>query len=97
VDAARRGGNEFVRDGVFAKSADGYNLRWFTPVVEVELCGHATLASAHVLWEAGHLPPNEQARFHTHSGLLTATHKEDWIELDFPANLAQRQTRPQDF
>jgi len=76
------------------KSADGYNLRWFTPAVEVELCGHATLASAHVLWEAGHLPPNEQARFHTHSGLLTATRKEDWIELDFPANLAQKTDAP---
>src|SRR5262245_52984305 len=37
------------------KEADGYNLRWFTPTVEVALCGHATLASAHVLWEAGHL------------------------------------------
>jgi len=76
------------------KSADGYNLRWFTPAVEVELCGHATLASAHVLWEAGHLQPNEEARFHTHSGLLTATRKEDWIELDFPANLAQKTDAP---
>ncbi len=35
---------------------DGYNLRWFTPAVEVDLCGHATVASAHVLWEDGHLP-----------------------------------------
>ncbi len=52
---------------------DGYDLRWFTPAVEVDLCGHATLASAHVLWEEGHLPPSAQARFHTRSGLLTAT------------------------
>ncbi len=50
----------------------GYNLRWFTPSVEVDLCDHATLASAHVLWEAGHLPVDEQARFQTRSGLLTA-------------------------
>src|SRR5689334_20018059 len=62
-----------------------YNLRWFTPAVEVDLCGHATLASAHVLWEDGHLPPEAPARFHTRSGLLTATRRRDWIELDFPA------------
>jgi len=51
---------------------DGYDLRWFTPVIEVDLCGHATLASAHVLWEDGLLIPDAQARFHTKSGLLTA-------------------------
>jgi PhzF family phenazine biosynthesis protein len=67
------------------KQADGYDLRWFTPAVEVELCGHATLASAHVLWEEGHLKPAEQARFHTKSGLLTADRKGGWIEMDFPA------------
>ena len=67
---------------------DGYDLRWFTPTVEVDLCGHATLASAHVLWEDGHLKPNVQARFHTKSGLLTADRREPWIELDFPATLA---------
>jgi PhzF family phenazine biosynthesis protein len=63
-----------------------YELRWFTPAVEVDLCGHATLASAHVLWEEGHLPRDRQARFQTRSGLLTAASQEDgWIELDFPA------------
>lgn len=77
------------------KSADGgYNLRWFTPAVEVALCGHATLASAHVLWEEWHLSPHEQARFHTQSGLLTATRKADWIELDFPAMLAKDADAP---
>ena len=65
--------------------ADGYALRWFTPAVEVALCGHATLASAHVLWEDGHLPPGRQARFHTKSGLLTGDRAGEWIELDFPA------------
>jgi len=65
--------------------ADGYALRWFTPAVEVALCGHATLASAHVLWEDGHLPPGRQARFHTESGLLTGDRAGEWIELDFPA------------
>ena len=64
---------------------DGYNLRWFTPLAEVNLCGHATLASAHVLWEAGRLPTHKQARFHTRSGLLTAERKGEWIEMDFPA------------
>jgi PhzF family phenazine biosynthesis protein len=63
---------------------DGYALRWFTPTVEVALCGHATLASAHVLWEEGHLSSDEQARFHTRSGLLTASRAAEWIELDFP-------------
>jgi len=65
---------------------DGFNLRWFTPAVEVALCGHATLASAHVLWETGCLKPGEQARFHTRSGLLTAERRGDWIEMDFPAD-----------
>src|SRR2546427_9091331 len=64
---------------------EGYRLRWFTPAVEVDLCGHATLASAHVLWEDGVLPRERQARFHTKSGLLTADRSGDWIELDFPA------------
>ncbi len=67
------------------KTDDGYDLRWFTPEAEVELCGHATLASAHVLWEDGHLEPGEEARFHTKSGLLTARRKDGWIEMDFPA------------
>ena len=67
---------------------DGYNLRWFTPAIEVALCGHATLASAHVLWEDGHLPPGAEARFHTQSGLLTARRAGAWIEMDFPATPA---------
>jgi PhzF family phenazine biosynthesis protein len=64
---------------------DGFRLRWFTPRVEVDLCGHATLASAHVLWETGRLAPTASARFHTRSGLLTAERRGEWIELDFPA------------
>ena len=71
------------------RQEDGFNLRWFTPTVEVELCGHATLASAHVLWEDGHLPPHQQARFWTRSGLLTAERRGAWIELDFPAKPQQ--------
>lgn len=64
---------------------DGYDLRWFTPAMEVDLCGHATLASAHILWETGELEPEQTARFHTRSGLLTATLGPDRIEMDFPA------------
>jgi PhzF family phenazine biosynthesis protein len=67
------------------RAADGFDLRWFTPAVEVDLCGHATLASAHVLWEEGELPAGRQARFHTRSGLLTADRAGEWIEMDFPA------------
>jgi predicted PhzF superfamily epimerase YddE/YHI9 len=74
---------------------DGYRLRWFTPAVEVDLCGHATLASAHVLWEDGHLPADFQARFHTRSGLLLAGRRGDWIELDFPATIANEAEPPQ--
>jgi PhzF family phenazine biosynthesis protein len=68
--------------------ADGFQLRWFTPTVEVDLCGHATLASAHVLWETGQLAPDAQARFHTRSGLLTADRRGNLIELNFPARPA---------
>jgi PhzF family phenazine biosynthesis protein len=68
---------------------DGFQLRWFTPVVEVDLCGHATLAAAHVLWEERHLPLNRSARFQTRSGLLTAERRDNWIELDFPAEPAE--------
>src|SRR5260370_32357370 len=64
---------------------DGYNLRWFTPTVEVDLCGHATLASSHALWEQQLLRPDEQARFHTRSGLVTARRHGDGIEMNFPA------------
>lgn len=74
--------------------SDGFDLRWFTPTVEVDLCGHATLASAHVLWQAGRLAPTEQARFHTRSGLLTALRKGEWIELDFPAEPAETVVPP---
>ena len=72
---------------------EGFHLRWFTPVAEVDLCGHATLASAHVLWEDGHLKPAATARFTTLSGELTARRDGDWIVLDFPAEVV-REDRP---
>lgn len=64
---------------------DGFGLRWFTPTQEVGLCGHATLATAHILGEVGDLPPGEVARFYTRSGLLTASRDGDWIAMDMPA------------
>ena len=71
-----------------ASTGAEFDLRWLTPAVEVDLCGHATVASAHVLWQDGHLPAGAQARFHTRSGLLTADRRGDWIELDFPVKIA---------
>jgi predicted PhzF superfamily epimerase YddE/YHI9 len=67
---------------------EGFDLRWFTPACEVDLCGHATLASAHMLWEQEHLPTDQVARFHTRSGLLTAERRNHMIWLDFPATPA---------
>ena len=78
-----------LSETAFLVPRDGeFDLRWLTPAVEVDLCGHATVASAHVLWEDGHLPAGKQARFHTRSGLLTADRRGDWIELDFPVKIA---------
>ncbi len=66
------------------REGEHYRLRWFTPAIEVDLCGHATLAAAHVLWTEGHLPPGETVHFQTRSGLLTASGSPDAITLDFP-------------
>jgi predicted PhzF superfamily epimerase YddE/YHI9 len=66
-----------------------FDLRWFTPAVEVDLCGHATLASAHALWENGHAPPGRTLTFHTRSGPLSAKPLgPGFVELDFPAKPA---------
>jgi PhzF family phenazine biosynthesis protein len=75
------------------KNNDGYDLRWFTPNGEIDLCGHATLASAHILWEKGFLKRDQEARFSTKSGLLTAKMNNGWIELNFPA-LPEEKTEP---
>jgi PhzF family phenazine biosynthesis protein len=63
----------------------GYSLRWFTPATEVKLCGHATLASAFVLWESGRLDRSQAAHFQTLSGPITAVLSGEGIEMDFPA------------
>jgi PhzF family phenazine biosynthesis protein len=75
------------------KNREGYDLRWFTPAAEIDLCGHATLASAHILWEKGFLRGDQEAKFSTKSGLLTARITNDWIELNFPA-ISEEKTEP---
>jgi PhzF family phenazine biosynthesis protein len=75
---------------------DGHRLRWFTPKAEVDLCGHATLASAHVLWETGKLAANQPARFQTRSGRLTVTQAAEAMEMDFPAVRVERCPDPPD-
>ena len=73
---------------------EGFRLRWFTPDVEVDLCGHATLATSHVLWEEGILAPGQVAHYQTRSGPLFACRKEDLIELDFPATVPEPGSAP---
>jgi len=70
------------------RQGQAFALRWFTPAVEVDLCGHATLAAAHALWEEGLLEPVEPALFDTLSGRLSAVRRGDGIEMDFPAERA---------
>lgn len=73
-----------------------FRLRWFTPTTEVDLCGHATLAGAHVLWELGSAPPGEEIRFSTKSGILTAAKKDDLVEMDFPSREPREVDPPED-
>lgn len=72
----------------------GYELRWFTPKTEVDLCGHATLASAHVLWSTGSADVTRPIVFHTRSGALEARHIDGLIELDFPLLKEQQTVEP---
>lgn len=74
--------------------ADHFDLRWFTPTIEVDLCGHATLASAHVLYQQNFAKPNEEIRFSTKSGILKAVRQGDNIELDFPLKPEQPAAAP---
>jgi PhzF family phenazine biosynthesis protein len=88
--------NNLSETAFLVKREDGFDLRWFTPTVEISLCGHGTLASAHILWQEGILPKGEPARFHTKSGLLTAVQDQDWIELDFPASFEEERSLPKE-
>jgi PhzF family phenazine biosynthesis protein len=84
VDETRRTRDEPFGNGVSASYRRRWSLRWLTPSIEVKLCGHATLASAFVLWETGVLRTDEVARFYTLSGWLTCQRDGAWIEMDFP-------------
>lgn len=77
--------NNLAETAFLDRREDGFGLRWFTPAIEVALCGHATLASAHVLWTEGYVPADRQIRFHTLSGALTTVQRGSAIELDFPS------------
>jgi len=77
------------------RQGDDWSLRWFTPTIEVALCGHATLATGHALLEENLLARGGTARFHSKSGVLTATQAGDYIELDFPAKVATPAAPPE--
>jgi PhzF family phenazine biosynthesis protein len=84
--AARVAGEVRVSETAFVQRTDGeFTLRWWTPTTEVELCGHATLASAHVLWERGIVPCDQAIRFSTRSGQLTCRSDGGLIAMDLPA------------
>jgi PhzF family phenazine biosynthesis protein len=84
-----------LSETAYIVGGDGnYELRWFTPTTEVELCGHATLASAHTLWQHGYANNSSPITFHTHSGPLVCTRRDDSIELDFPLTAAAETAPP---
>jgi predicted PhzF superfamily epimerase YddE/YHI9 len=80
--------NNLSETAFFVPNGQGFDLRWFTPEAEVELCGHATLASAFVLFERLAYPEPE-IRFETRSGPLSVRRRDEWLEMDFPASLPQ--------
>jgi predicted PhzF superfamily epimerase YddE/YHI9 len=73
----------------------GYDLKWFTPTVEVDLCGHATLASAHAIWEEALRPKDTPVDFYSKSGTLTARFTDGWIEMDFPSLRVEKEDPPE--
>ncbi len=79
---------------VVPRGPDEFGIRWFTPLTEVPLCGHATLASAHALWVEGIVADSHAITFHARSGRLSACRERDWIVLDFPALVARETSAP---
>ncbi len=85
--------NKHAETAFIVQRNDGdFNLRWFTPTVEVPLCGHATLAAAYALRLRGHIP--DAIRFHTQSGVLTVRGTADALQMDFPQYVPQRAKAP---
>jgi PhzF family phenazine biosynthesis protein len=78
--------NNLSETAFVLKRGEAFDLRWFTPTVEIELCGHGTLATAYILWQEGWLPQNQIATFYTKGGTLTASQSNGWVELDFPSS-----------
>ncbi len=76
------------------QDAEGFALRWFSSKVELSLCGHGTLAAAHILWEGGHAAGDQPIRFQTLAGTVLARRDRDWIHLDFPAEPADETVPP---
>ncbi len=82
-------GDELVGNSFIVPNKEGFDLRWFTPTMEVDLCGHATLASARVLSQLGELSDGSEISFSTRSGILTAGRQGERFRLDFPINVAE--------
>ena len=88
--------NSHLEIAFLLTTPDGYNLRWFSPRMEMPLCGHATLATAHILWELGLESREKTLQFQTSSGTLTATQQDGWIELDLPSRSSEQRSIPAD-
>jgi predicted PhzF superfamily epimerase YddE/YHI9 len=88
--------NNHLEIAFLLTTSDGYNLRWFSPRMEMPLCGHATLATAHILWELGLEPKEKMLQFQTLSGTLTAAQQDGWIQLDLPARPGEQRPVPTD-
>jgi len=86
--------NSHLEIAFLLDTTEGYHLRWFSPRMEMPLCGHATLATAHILWELGLQPKERTLQFHTLSGMLTAAQHDGWIELDLPARTNEPRPLP---
>ncbi len=86
--------NNLSETAYFVQTANGYHIRWFTPTQEVELCGHATLASAYVIFNILGCNKNEIS-FDSKSGLLTVKQSNDWIEMDFPSQRPSKCSTPE--
>lgn len=87
-----------LAETAFVQLAEPVNkLRWFTPTVEVELCGHATLSTAHILYERDYVEKENPIRFQTASGVLTTSFENGVISMDFPAIPAEDISVPEIF
>ncbi len=84
-----------LSETAFVDLADqSITIRYFTPTVEVPLCGHATLSSAHILWAGDYVPADQAIEFKSRSGKLHATREKGWIVLDFPIDLYEKAPLP---